>query len=133
VVYRAAHIHMLLLGFVTGMIFGVGYHVFPRFAARPLASPRLMRLHWWLANAGVAAMAVAFALRAPRFRGVRSCLVLAGHRRPWERTCSPGTSGGPLAGPRRASWSPAPAASSCRPFRAERDHENTCHRSFDAT
>lgn len=64
VVYRAAHIHMLLLGFVTGMIFGVGYHVFPRFAARPLASPRLVRLHWWLANAGVAAMAVAFALRA---------------------------------------------------------------------
>ena len=34
--YRAAHIHMLLLGFVTGMIFGVGYHVFPRFAGRTL-------------------------------------------------------------------------------------------------
>ena len=52
VAHRAAHIHMLLLGFVTGMIFGIGYHVFPRFAARPLASPMLMRLHWWLANAG---------------------------------------------------------------------------------
>jgi cbb3-type cytochrome oxidase subunit 1 len=64
VAYRAAHIHMLLLGFVTGMIFGVGYHVFPRFAARPLASPRLMRLHWWLANAGVATMAAAFIFRA---------------------------------------------------------------------
>ena len=54
---------MLLLGFVTGMIFGVGYHVFPPFAARPLASPMLMRLHWWLANAGVAAMATAFIFR----------------------------------------------------------------------
>jgi cbb3-type cytochrome oxidase subunit 1 len=63
-VYRAAHIHMLLLGFVTGMIFGVGYHVFPRFAGRPLASRRLMGLHWWLANGGVAGMATAFALRA---------------------------------------------------------------------
>ena len=37
--WRAAHIHMLLLGFVTGMIFGVGYHVFPRFAGRPLRRP----------------------------------------------------------------------------------------------
>jgi hypothetical protein len=63
VAHRAAHIHMLLLGFVTGMIFGMGCHVFPRFAARPLASPMLMRLHWWLANAGVAAMATVFIFR----------------------------------------------------------------------
>jgi cbb3-type cytochrome oxidase subunit 1 len=64
VTYRTAHIHMLLLGFVAGMIFGVGYHVFPRFAGHPLWSRRLVRLHWWLANAGVAVMAAAFALRA---------------------------------------------------------------------
>lgn len=64
VIYRTAHIHLLLLGFVAGMIFGVGYHVFPRFAGRPLQSPRLMLVHWWLANGGVAAMASAFALRA---------------------------------------------------------------------
>jgi cbb3-type cytochrome oxidase subunit 1 len=63
-VYRAAHIHLLLLGFVTGMIFGVGYHVFPRFAGRPLQAPRLVMVHWWLANAGVGAMGTAFALRA---------------------------------------------------------------------
>jgi cbb3-type cytochrome oxidase subunit 1 len=64
VVYRTAHIHLLLLGFVTGMIFGVGYHVFPRFAGRPLRHPRLMLVHWWLANGGVGTMGVAFALRA---------------------------------------------------------------------
>lgn len=64
VVYRTAHIHLLLLGFVTGMIFGVGYHVFPRFAGRPLRHPRLVLLHWWLANLGVATMGAAFALRA---------------------------------------------------------------------
>lgn len=63
-VYRAAHIHLLLLGFVTGMIFGVGYHVFPRFAGRPLHAPGLVLPHWWLANGGVAALAIAFALRA---------------------------------------------------------------------
>ena len=63
-VYRSAHIHLLVLGFVTGMIFGVGYHVFPRFAGRPLHSPRLVMPHWWLANLGVAAMGAGFALRA---------------------------------------------------------------------
>ena len=67
IVLRTAHIHMLLLGFVTGMIFGVGYHVFPRFAGRPLPSRHLALVHWWLANTGIAAMAVGFALRA---RGV---------------------------------------------------------------
>jgi cbb3-type cytochrome oxidase subunit 1 len=63
-VYRAAHIHVLLIGFVVGMIFGVGYHVFPRFAGRPLHRPRLVLLHCWLANLGLAAMGVALVLRA---------------------------------------------------------------------
>jgi cbb3-type cytochrome oxidase subunit 1 len=64
VVYRSAHIHLLVLGFVTGMIFGVGYHVFPRFAGRPLYRPALVMPHWWLANLGVAAMGVGFMLRS---------------------------------------------------------------------
>lgn len=63
-VHRSAHIHLLVLGFVTGMIFGVGYHVFPRFAGRPLHRPGLVMPHWWLANLGVAGMAVGFVLRA---------------------------------------------------------------------
>ena len=67
--YRAAHIHLLLLGFVTGMIFGVGYHVFPRFAGRRLVSPGLVMPHWWLANLGAAAMAAGFVLRAEGVRG----------------------------------------------------------------
>jgi cbb3-type cytochrome oxidase subunit 1 len=36
VYYRAAHMHANLLGFVSMMIFGVAYHVIPRFAGRPL-------------------------------------------------------------------------------------------------
>jgi len=28
-VYRLAHVHMVLLGFVTMMIYGVAYHVIP--------------------------------------------------------------------------------------------------------
>jgi cbb3-type cytochrome oxidase subunit 1 len=73
--YRSAHIHLLVLGFVTGMIFGVGYHVFPRFAGRGLHRPGLVMPHWWLANLGVAAMALGFALRA---RGVDGGPMLLG-------------------------------------------------------
>ena len=78
VAYRSAHIHLLLLGFVTGMIFGVGYHVFPRFAGRPLRSPGLVMPHWWLANAGVAAMAAAFVLRAEDLSGSPALLGAGG-------------------------------------------------------
>lgn len=76
--YRPAHIHLLLLGFVTGMIFGVGYHVFPRFAGRPLRSPGLLMPHWWLTNAGVAAMSAAFILRAEGVAGSPALLGAGG-------------------------------------------------------
>ena len=64
VVHRPAHMHMNLLGFVTMMIFGVAYHVIPRFSGNPLHSPRLATMHWWLSNAGLALMVVGFTMRA---------------------------------------------------------------------
>ncbi|HVT37991.1 MAG TPA: cbb3-type cytochrome c oxidase subunit I, partial [Gemmatimonadaceae bacterium] len=63
IVYRAVHVHMLLLGFVTMMISGVGYHVIPRFAGSPLYSERAAKWHWWMANAGLAVMIVGFICR----------------------------------------------------------------------
>jgi cbb3-type cytochrome oxidase subunit 1 len=62
--YRPAHMHMNLLGFVSMMIFGVAYHVIPRFAGAPLHSRRLAVAHWWAANVGLALMASGFVLRA---------------------------------------------------------------------
>lgn len=61
-IYRTAHLHMNLLGFVSMMIFAVAYHVVPRFVGNPLHAPRLAGLHLWLANAGLAALALGFAL-----------------------------------------------------------------------
>ena len=61
--YRTAHMHMNLLGFVTMMIFGVGYHVLPRFTGHPLWSRRLAGWHWWLSNVGLALMVAGFILR----------------------------------------------------------------------
>jgi cbb3-type cytochrome oxidase subunit 1 len=55
--YRAAHMHMNLLGFVAMMIFGVAYHVIPRFTGHALYSRRLAELHWWFANVGLALFA----------------------------------------------------------------------------
>lgn len=63
IVYRPAHFHMNLLGFVTMMIFGVAYHVIPRFAGSPLRHRTLAAAHWWIANAGLALMIVGFILR----------------------------------------------------------------------
>jgi len=59
--YRTAHIHMNLLGFVSMMIFGVAYHVIPRFTSHPLHSRRLGGAHWCVANLGLALLAAGFA------------------------------------------------------------------------
>ena len=62
--YRPAHMHANLLGFVSMMIFGVAYHVIPRFAGAPLESDRLAGVHLVLANAGLAGMVGGFIARA---------------------------------------------------------------------
>ena len=61
--YRLAHVHMVLLGFVTMMIFGVAYHVIPRFTGSALHSRRLAGWHWWVSNAGLALMVGGFIVR----------------------------------------------------------------------
>ncbi|HEX8361451.1 MAG TPA: cbb3-type cytochrome c oxidase subunit I [Longimicrobium sp.] len=68
IAYRPAHVHANLLGFVSMMIFGVAYHVIPRFTGRPLHDPRMAALHLWVANAGLAALAGGWIVRvhAPR-------------------------------------------------------------------
>lgn len=74
VIYRTAHLHMALLGFVTMMIFGVAYHVLPRFTGVPFRRRRLAGLHWWLSNAGLVTLTAGFLWR-PHV-GPRSTLVL---------------------------------------------------------
>jgi cytochrome c oxidase cbb3-type subunit 1 len=64
IIYRPAHVHAHLLGFVSMMIFGVAYHVLPRFTGRPLHSPTLAFVHFWAANVGVLLMLMGFIARA---------------------------------------------------------------------
>jgi cbb3-type cytochrome oxidase subunit 1 len=78
-IYRTAHIHMNLLGFVTMMIFGVAYHVIPRFSGAPLHDRRLAAAHWWVANAGLALMAAGLVLRVqPSMLGVATPVLVGG-------------------------------------------------------
>ncbi|MCF6157032.1 MAG: hypothetical protein E3K32_00345 [wastewater metagenome] len=44
------HVHLHLLGWMSMMIYGVGYHILPRFSGKPLPYPRLGTLHFYLAN-----------------------------------------------------------------------------------
>ena len=78
VIYRPAHQHMNLLGFVAMMIFGVGYHVLPRISGRTLLSPRWAGIHWWLANLGLAGMVTGFMLRPHVGGGAAAALGIGG-------------------------------------------------------
>jgi cbb3-type cytochrome oxidase subunit 1 len=65
-VYRPAHMHANLLGFVSMMIFGVAYHVVPRFSGAALHDRRMARVHLALANTGLALLVAAWIGRAWR-------------------------------------------------------------------
>lgn len=54
--YRSVHAHLNLLGWMSMMIFGVGYHILPRFSGRPLYSLSIARAQFWLANIGLVGM-----------------------------------------------------------------------------
>lgn len=75
VAYRPAHAHMTVVGFLTMMVFGVGYQLLPRLFGSPLHSRSLAIAHFWLANLGLTGMVVGFFLQ-PHI-GTRSAPVTA--------------------------------------------------------
>jgi hypothetical protein len=53
---RFAHVHFNLLGFMSMMIYGVGYFILPRFTGRTLRWPSGVPLHFYAANVGLIGM-----------------------------------------------------------------------------
>ncbi len=53
---KFVHSHLMLLGWVSMMIYGVGYHILPKFAGRFLRSKAMAVLQFWMANAGLIGM-----------------------------------------------------------------------------
>ncbi len=51
-----AHAHLMLVGFVGMMVFGIGLHVLPRFTGRTLFSERMADVQFVLVNLGLITM-----------------------------------------------------------------------------
>ena len=58
------HVHILLLGFMAMMIYGVGYHILPRFMGRPVYSHRLGNIQVWFANITLVGLSTSWILEA---------------------------------------------------------------------
>jgi len=59
--YRFIHIHVNLFGFMAMVVFGVAYHILPRFMAKSMRFPALVPLHFYSAHIGLIGMMVAYA------------------------------------------------------------------------
>lgn len=54
--YLRVHFHMNMLGWITMMIYGVAYHVFPRFSGRDVRVISYVKINFIIANAGLLCM-----------------------------------------------------------------------------
>ncbi len=68
--YVPVHVHLNLLGFMSMMIYGVGYHILPKFSGQLIYSPLIMKVQFWLVNAGLIGMAASW----PFYEGGTSSL-----------------------------------------------------------
>lgn len=59
---KFVHSHLNMLGWVSMMIYGVGYHILPRFMGRPLYSNKIGEAQFYLANISLVAMLLFYAL-----------------------------------------------------------------------
>lgn len=59
---KFVHSHLNMLGWVSMMIYGVGYHILPRFSGKPLKYPKMGELQFWTANIGLLGMLLFYTL-----------------------------------------------------------------------
>ena len=59
---KFVHSHLNMLGWVSMMIFGVGYHILPRFMGRPLYSNRVGEAQFYLSNISLVTMLLFYTL-----------------------------------------------------------------------
>jgi nitric oxide reductase large subunit len=90
-----AHAHLMLVGFVGMMVFGIGLHVVPRFTGRTLFSERLGDVQFVLVNVGLVVMVIGWLAGVHAATGTGGALLCAGFAlfginvvatvRPWAR------------------------------------------------
>jgi cytochrome c oxidase cbb3-type subunit 1 len=59
---KFVHSHFMLLGWVSMMIYGVGYHILPRFSGKLLKNKALAEAQFWMANIGLLGMVTFYTL-----------------------------------------------------------------------
>ncbi len=59
---KFVHSHLNMLGWVSMMIYGVGYHILPRFMGRALYSNKIGEAQFYLSNISLTAMLLFYAL-----------------------------------------------------------------------
>jgi len=59
---KFVHSHLNMLGWVSMMIYGVGYHILPRFMGRALYSNKIGEVQFYLSNIALIAMLVFYTL-----------------------------------------------------------------------
>jgi len=72
------HVHLNLIGWMSMMIFGVGYHILPRFSGKPLWSRKLSIVQFWMANIGLIGMTAGWGMRAHTINGGTELLGIFG-------------------------------------------------------
>jgi len=74
---KFVHSHLNMLGWVSMMIFGVGYHILPRFMGRPLYSNKIGEAHFYLANISLVLMLIFYTVNVYQPGGIFLWLALA--------------------------------------------------------
>jgi len=76
---KFVHSHLNMLGWVSMMIYGVGYHILPRFMGRPLYSNKIGEAQFWLANISLVGLLLFYVLNTYSPSGTsRMLMVLFG-------------------------------------------------------
>jgi len=73
---KFVHSHLNMLGWISMMIYGVGYHILPRFMGRPLYSNKIGEAQFYLANISLVAMLVFYTLNVYDPSGVYRLLTV---------------------------------------------------------
>ncbi len=74
---KFVHSHLNMLGWVSMMIFGVGYHILPRFMGRPLYSNKIGEAQFYLGNISLVGMLLFYTLNAYNPDGTFRMLTVA--------------------------------------------------------
>lgn len=76
--YTQLHAHLMLLGFMSMVIFGVGYHIIPRFHGHAHIPRGAAQTHLLVANIGLVAMASAWLAGEGSPEGIWKWILAAG-------------------------------------------------------